>query len=226
MIRQLLALILIVTTVSNASFAQTSDPVKPVLVDRNSYHPQDKAIKLVRRENKLRRGKDAEFAVMLSTSSPNCGECLPTQLEEGEHPMLKSLKLNPSEGFSVLYAKAGESKFEALALGQPVYTQKGFAVLLKLHADRNLKAGDYALTGKATLEIEHRGKPRQEKEVEVAIPVTVVDKNEVVAQNSFGYKPYAEHRRLEVLATVLLIPLYLPFILVFVIACSISDCSD
>ena len=72
MIRQLLALILIVTTVSTASFAQTSDPVKPVLVDRNSYNPQDKAIKLVRRENKLRRGKDAEVAVMLSTSSPNC----------------------------------------------------------------------------------------------------------------------------------------------------------
>ena len=224
MIRQLLALILIVTTVSSASFTQTSDPVKPVLVDRNSYHPQDKAIKLVRRENKLRRGKDAEFAVMLSTSSPNCGECLPTQLEEGDNPRLKSLKLNPHEGFSVLYAKAGESKFEPLAQGQPVYTKKGFAVLLKLHADRNLKPGEYALTGKATLEIRHRGKPSEEKEVEVAIPVMVVDKNEVVAQNSFGYKPYAEHRGLEILTTVLLIPVYLPFLVVFVIACSFSGC--
>ena len=132
---------------------------------------------------------------------------MPTHFEEGDLPVLKSLKLNPSEGFSVRYAKASESKFEALAQGQPVYTQKGFAVLLKLHADRSLKAGEYMLTGKATLVIEHRGKPSHEKEVEVAIPVTVVDKNEVVAQNSFGYKPYTEHRVLEVLATVLLIPL-------------------
>lgn len=219
MIRQLLALILIVSTVSNVSFAQTSDPVKPVLVDRDSYHPEDKAIKLVRRENKLRRGKDAEFAVALSTASPNCGECLPTLLEEGDRPILKSLKLNPSEGFSIRYAKDNARKFEPVAQGKSVYTQKGPAVLLKIRADKNIKPGEYTLTGKASLMIVHRGQPIQEKEVEVAVPIVVVDKNEVVAQNNFVYQPIPDHRVRQVLLAIALVPLYLPLFVAFLFIC-------
>ncbi len=225
MIRQLLALILIVSTVSNASVAQASDPVKPVLVDRDSYNPQLQAIKLVRRENKLRRGHDAEIAVVLSPSSPNCLECMPTLLEEGDRPILKSLKLDPSKGFSVRYAKDNARKFESAQQGKSVYTQSGAAVLLKIHAEKSLAPGGYTLTGKARLMVVHRGEPIREKEVEVAIPITVVDKNEVVAQNNFAYQPFPEHRVRETLMMVLLIPLYLPFVLVYVIACSLSDCS-
>ena len=226
MIRQLLALILIVTTVSNASFAQTSDPVKPVLVDRNSYHPEDKAIKIVRRENKLRRGKDAEFAVMLSTSSPNCGECLPTQLEEGDRPVVISLELDPSRGFSYRYPDWENGKFKKAAKGKLTYTKAGPAALVKVRADKNLPLGAYTLNGKVQIRVFQRGKPPEDKQINVAIPIELVDQDALATAGAWPYEIPPNHNVRDGLRDFFMVPLYLPLILVWIVVCSFSDCGD
>jgi hypothetical protein len=226
MIRQLLALILISTTVSTASFAQTSDPVKPVLVDRSSYHPEDKAIKLVRRENKLRRGKDAEFAVMLSTSSPNCGECLPTQLEEGEQPVFISLQIDPSRGFSYRYPDSQNGKFKQTAKGKLIRTKAGSAALVKIHADKNLPLGTYTLNGKVQIRVFQKGKPPEDKQINVAIPIELVDQHALAAATSWPYEIPPNHNVRDGLRALIMVPLYLPLILVLIVYCSFSNCSD
>jgi hypothetical protein len=227
MIRKFLVLLLIESIALSTALAQTSDTAAPSFPAAISDSSGEKMIKIVRRENKLRRGKDAEFAVVLGTSSADCGECLPALLQEGDRPMFQSLKLNRREGFSVRYANDSARKFESLPMGEPVYTQKGPAVLLKLHADKKLKAGDYTLTGKARLMIIHRGQVNGEKEVDVVIPIRVVDKNEAVSQNNFAYQYPEQHHVRDAFVGLIMVPLYLPLILVWIVVCSVGhDCSE
>jgi hypothetical protein len=227
MIRQFLALLLIVTTVSTSGFAQTTGAENKVTIAPTSESSHEQVLKIARRENKLRRGHDAEFAVLLSAPSLDCLECVPTLLEESDQPVLISLQLDPSQGFSYRYPNGDNEKFQKAAAGKLTYTKGGPAALVKVRADKSLPLGAYTLKGKVELLVFHKGNASVVKQINFAIPVELVDQSASATVISWPYEIPPNHHAREALLEFIMVPLYLPLILVWIIVCSTGhDCSE
>jgi hypothetical protein len=227
MIRKFLVLLLIESIVLSTAHAQTSEAAGPALPAAKSDSSGEKVIKIARRENKVRRGHDAEFAVLLSSPSSDCLECVPALLQEGDHPILTSLQLGPLQGFSYRYATWDHGKFQKATAGKMTYTKSGPAALVKVRADKHLPLGAYTLKGKAELRVFHKGNAPVDKQIDFAIPVELVDQSASATVVSWPYEiPPNRHLR-EALLEFIMVPLYLPLILVWVIVCSTGhDCSE
>ncbi|HEV2962014.1 MAG TPA: hypothetical protein VG649_09340 [Candidatus Angelobacter sp.] len=68
------------------------------------------------------------------------------------------------------------------------------------------------------------GNNKSSREIEIILPVTVVDHDAKVAENPWAFQPYPDRPLRDKLETILLIPL-IPFVLIyFEIACLGNAC--
>lgn len=226
MIRKFLALLLVFSSVSSTAFAQAAEAAAPMLPVAKSDGASEKVIKIARRENKLRRGHDAEFAFQLSPPSTDCLECVPTLLQEGDRPLVMSLQLDPLPGFSYRYPKE-HGKFQKAPAGKLTYTEAGSAALVKVRADNKLPLGVYTLKGKIQIRVFHKGNAPVDQQINFAIPIDLVDQNALATAGAWPYEIPPDHHVREALLELIMVPLYLPLILVWVIVCSTGhDCSE
>jgi len=136
---------------------------------------------------------------------------------------LKSVRLEPLEGLSIRYTDFRGKKFSKAEWGKPTFTKAGTAVLLKVHADKKLNLGEYTLKGKIRYQLLAPGRVPAEKEIELMVPVTVVDQNEAVPQNNWRYKSVSDHFIGDVLLIIVALPILLPFALVVGVYCGFSS---
>jgi len=219
MIRKFLVLLLIESIAFSTALAQTSDTAAPALSASAKQPSLAIATNVVRRENKLRRGHDTELAVLLTPD--NLDPMPPGHLTLPV--VLKSVRLEPMEGLSISYADFHGKRFGKADSGGPSFTQAGTAVLLKVHADKKLMLGEYTLKGKLRYQLLAPGKLPEEKEIELTVPVTVVDQTETVPLNAWRYQPVSDYFAGDMLLLILALPFLLPFALVVGVYCEFSS---
>jgi hypothetical protein len=222
MIRKFLVLLLIESIAFSTALAQTSDAAGPVVSAATKQTSLEIATSVVRRENKLRRGHDTELAVLLAPD--NLDPMPPGHLRLPV--VLKSVRLEPMEGLSIRYTDFRGKKFSKAEWGKPTFTKAGTAVLLKVHADKKLNLGEYTLKGKIRYQLLAPGRVPAEKEIELMVPVTVVDQNEAVPLNAWRYQPVSYHELRNGFVGILLLPLIIPLFLLYVLLCDrTNECS-
>ena len=219
MFRKFLVLLLIETIAFSTALAQTSDIAAPALPASVKQPSLKITTDIVRRENKLRRGHDTELAVVLTPD--NLDPMPPGHLSLPV--VLKSVRLEPLDGLSIRYADFRGKKFGKADSGGPSFTEAGTAVLLKVHAEKKLSLGEYTLKGKVRYQLLAPGSVPVEKEIELTVPVTVVDQNEAVPQNNWRYKSVSDHFIGDVLLIIVALPILLPFALVVGVYCGFSS---
>jgi hypothetical protein len=219
MIRKFLVLLLIESIAFSTGTAQTLDAAGPVVSAPKTQTSLEIATNVVRRENKLRRGHDTELAVFLTPDNLD-----PMPAGNLTRPVvLKTVHLEPMEGLSVRYADFNGKRFGRAESGAPSFTQAGTAVLLKVHADKRLNLGEYTLKGKVTYQLLAPGKVPEEKEIELMVPVTVVEQNEDVPLNAWRYQPFSYHPVGQAVLLILALPILLPIALVVGVYCEFSS---
>ncbi len=219
MIRKLLVLLLIESIAFSTALAQTSDAAGLVVSAPTKQTSREITTNVVRRENKLRRGHDTELAVLLMPDNLD-----PLPLGHLRLPVvLKSVRLEPMDGLSIRYTDFRGKKFGKAESGTPTFTKAGTAVLLKVHADKKLMLGENTLKGKIRYQLLAPGRVPVEKEIELIVPVTVVDQNEAVPLNAWHYQPIPYHEMRNGFIGLLLLPLMIPLLLLYVLLCDRTD---
>lgn len=210
MLRKSLALFLITMTFWSACVAQTAGAAGPSTPDNRTDHPAAalRTVKLARREGKVRRGHDSEFAFAVVKAASDCLECLPVLIEEGDRVSFTSVILAPLAGFTYQYPD-NTGKFEPVAIGFNKPTKAGQANLVKVRPDKKLAPGTYFLTGKLTVHILESGSRSSSKEIDLSIPVEVVDENTSAAFNPWPYEIHRDHHMGQKIVFVLLFPVFL-----------------
>lgn len=167
------------------------------------------------RYGKLRRGRTEEIAIHLEHSQSICLSCSSGQNSRAYVNML-SLEIEPAQGFSVQFSYDGRH-FRSQDKGKIVQTRGGGAIVAKLKAGKNVPLGEYALKGKLSFEVVERDKHSAPQQVEISIPVTVVDHDAPIVKSNWNYAPFPSHKLRTTMAIILLGPLLLPALLVIVL---------
>jgi hypothetical protein len=162
-------------------------------------------VRVIQHHDKLRRDRD-ERIVVFSVFPPSNSQTCPTQSAPCLYPF--SLQLEPTEGFRFrFYSDRGG--FKSRDQAHIVSTEGAMAFLLQVRAARNVPLGEHAIKGR--LQFTVMGHPESSPEIEIVLPVTVVDHDAKVTENPWPFHTYPLHPvRLKV-ETALLIPL-MPFL--------------
>jgi hypothetical protein len=220
MLRKILAALLMGTTVS----AQV--PLNKSIVTQPASASAEVESSVIYRQNKIRPGNDMELAIIAGTPRLDCLSCYPTFANSQGIPTLETVILDFLPGFSFRYADRSGKKFKTTAPSKWSTTASGPAALIKIHADKNVKAGEYQLRGKARFRLTSAGTASDWKEIDLVIPVTVVAGNEIVTQNGWPYEPIANHSTRNTILFVLALPFLLPYLLILEFYCDLSSHCD
>ncbi|HLK07493.1 MAG TPA: hypothetical protein VKV30_06125 [Candidatus Angelobacter sp.] len=220
MSRKLLVLFLAMASAASGqqmvtTSGERTEALQPTKIDDSSQTAPKHIVQAcaVQRHNKLRRGRAEQVAVFPVMSAQGQSACTD---KDNPRPSVYSLRLNPVKGFSVLYGDG--KKFSAAEVGLFTRTKNGDVILFKLRAEDDLPPGNYMLTGKLTFLNSYL------TEMDIAIPVTVVEHDAHVAENSWHFKPVTESPIRNKLETAAVVPL-LPFLYIYYgIKCSNGAC--
>jgi hypothetical protein len=215
-VRKIIALVLIRCIAQ----AQVPSPVQAV-VPRPAHTDQQKLVyfkvapAITARYGKLRRGRSEELAIQLESSPGICPGCTPGQ---NSHPYIQMhwLEIDPAQEFSVQYSYDGKH-FRSQSRGNIVFTKGGPVIVAKLKAKKDLGLGEYVLKGRLEFEVIGRGRNSGAQQVEISIPVSVVEHDAPVVNSSWPYAPLPGHKIRTTIATILLGPLLFPALLVIVL---------
>lgn len=193
-----LAIIILLTAAANGQTVSSQEQSQTSAIVQSATTATPK-IRIVQRYDKLRRGRDEIVAIGWP-----CSRCV--------------LSLEAQRGFSFRY---GHGRTFTDQPAEPALTEGGLVFLTQIKAARDLPAGEYTITGKIS------GATRLDRrlpdEIEVAIPVTVVDHDAAVTQNPWPFHS-THHPVKKALFWVAVAPM-LPFILIYLeIACGGGRC--
>jgi hypothetical protein len=217
MFRKILATLLIGTTVS----AQV--PLNKPIVTQPASASTEVESSVIYRQNKIRAGHDMELAIIAGTPQVDCLTCYPTFANGLERPSLDRLSLEPAPGFSFRYADRNGKQFRTEAYAEWSDTQSGPAALVRIHADKNVKAGEYQLRGKARFKVRSWGTSSDLKEIDLVIPVTVVAGNDMVTQNAWPYNAIPDHHIRDTVLFIVTLPFLVPYALIVSVFCDVSS---
>ncbi len=217
MLRKILATLLMGTTVS----AQV--PLNKPIVTPPASASAEVENAVIYRQDKIRAGHDMELAIIAGTPRLDCLNCSPTFANSQQIPTLDTVSLEPLPGFSFRYADRKGKKFKTAAFAKWSSTESGPAALIKIHADKNLKAGEYQLRGKARFKPSSAGTASVWKEIDLIIPVVVDAGNETITENAWPYKAVSDHSIGNTVLFILALPFLLPYAVFLEFYCDLSS---
>jgi hypothetical protein len=167
----------------------------------------------------LRRGTEEEVVVLVCNPANQARAC---SLREGQFGLIPvAVELTQAEGFAVRYRQGDE--FRSVQQGAPEQAWNGDKVFrLKIRAAKDVPLGTHHLAGKLTFQAFNGSEVSQPQEMEVDIPLTVVEHD---ARVSKYRSPLDKHKPFDLGHTILVVvtaPLWLPFFLLFAVTCGIE----
>jgi hypothetical protein len=191
-------------------------PVARIFPDANGESPVP-ATTSFQRYDRLRQGREEEIAVLLCRPMQSHSFCplIPASPQAGLVPV--TLELKPEAGFTVRYRRGG--KFLVQQRGAAVQTSRGLAFRLKVRAETNAPLGEHRLEGKLTFRSVNLDGIWETGQVDVVIPITVVEHDAHVLDRS-------EHEARRFFLALLTSPIWVPILLLWVVTCEIDpdDC--
>jgi hypothetical protein len=172
---------------------------------------------------KLPRGREEEIVVLLCKPSGHFHGCwLTPEKQAGLVPL--SLEVKPLDGFGIRYRQGDE--YRSQPQGAPVRTGIGATVFrLKIRADRKVPLGSHQLEGKLTFQTVQRSGISEPQQIDVVIPLDVVEHDARVYKAGWSLEKPKEHDWGTTILLVLTAPFWVPAFLIFVAACSLqNDC--
>lgn len=177
---------------------------------------------VVQRYTSLRRGRAEEVAIFLGRSPLVCPACTPVPtITPGL--METSIEIEPAQGFSIQYSNDGRH-FSSRTGPATVFTRAGSLFLVRIKAANGTALGQYTVKGKLWFKARQYGTFSSPQQVEISIPVTVVDHNARVIKSTWPYALYPDHKVRRVVATILMAPLLVPMFAIFLAYCVAIDC--
>ncbi len=222
MLRKIVALVLIRCIAQAQTPTPLQDVAKPAQAAEQKLADLNITPVTTARYGKLRRGRIEELAIHLERSQTTCPGCTPGQNRQ-PYVQMQSLEIEPAKGFSVQFSYDGKH-FRSRNKGNIVFTKGGAVILAKLKAQKDLGLGEYVLRGKLWFQVIGKGRNSGPEQVEILIPVTVVDHDAPIVKSSWRYAPVPGHPLRTTVATILLGPLLLPAVLVIILYCVAIDC--
>ncbi len=162
-------------------------------------------VHVVQRYDKLQRGHEELIAIFPDTL-PVCYQC-PTSKEDDHSLPYNEVQLEPLKGFTFYYAH-GEL-MAPVSFNSPVWetvsdTKAGIVNLIKISASPDVAPGDYTIRGKLVVATIENG-AYNSRRVDVAIPITVIEKNAKVRKASWHYDPKVDRHIRSTLFSIALV---------------------
>ena len=219
MIRELIAILLVGVTLQAQTQATQTDlnnkpPAQPIPRVETYQH-----------YNELRRGSSDDVGIVLIV---NGSLTSPRSTVTGLIPVSLTLQPEPGLSYSKLkYPKSSPMKFPFRNDTIPAHSG-WFPIEMKLHADKDAALGIHYVHGKFRYQEITRDGISAEQEMDVSLPVTVVEQNAHVTKSEhwpFYHMPIAEVIGLVILCIVLL-PIIIAIMPFYLICLGSGRCSD
>ena len=210
---RLAIVILLAASAGSQEVPDTDHPQSDVTIQNPG--PEVAPVRTVTRYDKLRRGHDEQIAIVPQRPLITRTGC-PVMPCPTVTIIPESLHLETQKGFSFKYFV--ERKFKAASSTRFATTRGGGAFLVQIKAARDVPPGSYTIKGKLRRFRAENG-VRSSEEVDVAIPVTVVDDHAQVTKNEWKYKPYGDDSFLTTLGVIALLPFIVVGGTIMLIAC-------
>lgn len=167
------------------------------------------------RYNQLRRGRDEEIVVLLCRPQYRGHDCPLNNLFSNQAELEPlTLQMTPLEGFTVRYREGKE--FRNLQQGAAVHSGIGLKVFrLKVRADAHVPLGIYTLQGKLTFRKVRAGQLPQTQQIDVSIPLTVVEHSAQVVEDDWSLERHENHDLGTKILLAVTAPIWGPFFLAF-----------
>lgn len=215
---RIIIILLLAASASSQEIPDTDHPQSGANIQ--SPVPEAAPVLTVTRYDKLRRGHDEPIAIVPQRPLIARTGC-PALPCPRVFILPESLRLEAQEGFSFKYFV--ERKFKAASSTRFARTRGGGAFLVQIKAARDALPGNYTIKGKLRRIRSENGR-RSSEEVDVAIPVTVVDDRAQVTKNEWKYKPYGNNSILTNLGMTALLPFIVVDGTIMLIACHGGSC--